>query len=134
MLNEMGKVHEVIVTIPAGLKGCLTRFDWPVWLDNYDESNLVDPDNSNNIEAFQFSQNKLSEELEKRNVIISYFLKDELKPADYFEIPRNEASYRFEESLYDIEIESFYQKLTRESFGDVENLKNIFIKRLLNYS
>ena len=103
----------------------------PVWLDNYDESNLVDADNSNNIEAFQFSQNKLSEELRCHHLI---FFKDELKPADYMEIPRNEASYRFEESLFDIEIESLYQKLSRESFDDVENLKNIFIKVPLNYS
>lgn len=137
MLNHISDYMDVIVTLPKGIMNNLTRFDWPMWLeqdealikpqsiDDEDKKKLINTRQPHKAEVF--AQNRLGDVIGESfsdNIIL---LKDEIEMADLLELPIVNYDARISNDIYSDRINSLYEEIRSEKCKTLDEYR-LFIK------
>lgn len=131
MFNELSKHVKVYVYLPKGLIQHLTRFDWPTWLEGFEQAKLnfakqdkVDLIQFHNV--ILYPRNRLSETMLKKEESNIIFLNENILPEDFFEIPFSSFDLRSDHELFIGSINKLFDDIPKE-ITDIEDLK-IYLK------
>ncbi len=138
MFNHISSYMDVIITLPKGIMNNLTRFDWPMWLEQ-DETliNLQSKDDDKNkkklIDTRQphksevFAQNRLGDVIGETFSDTIILLKDEIEMADLLELPFVNYDARISNDIYSERINNLYEEIRSKKLKTPDEYR-LFIK------
>ena len=132
MVNQLGEYLDVVIPLPRNALQKLSRFDWPTWLNSYEEGEK-EVIHSTKKKGIIFNQNRLGETLnsikgKKQKNINILLMKENIKYSDIVEIPFSGFDGRLNFSLFEQKIKNLFKKINREKINNVEELHQFLIQ------
>jgi len=122
MFNALSKYIDVFVYLPKGVLQSLTRFDWPMWLEGFDQLEIMTPPSTQYSKVVTFPKNRLPEFLDNktnRNIIL---LKENIVPGDLLEIPFSNYDVRSDHDIFSSSIEKAFNNIADRNIS-IDDLK-----------